>query len=66
VPFKGPLSDTIYQLIGGLRSAMGYCGVKNIKQLKTKAKFVKITFAGLKESHPHDVIITKEAPNYHS
>jgi IMP dehydrogenase len=66
VPFKGPLSDTIYQLIGGLRAAMGYCGVKNIKQLKTKSKFVKITFAGLKESHPHDVIITKEAPNYHT
>ena len=66
VPFKGPLSDTTYQLIGGLRAAMGYCGVKNITQLKTKAKFIKITLAGLKESHPHDVIITKEAPNYHS
>ena len=66
VPFKGPLSDTIYQLIGGLRAAMGYCGVKNIKQLKTKSKFVKITLAGMKESHPHDVIITKEAPNYHT
>lgn len=66
VPFKGPLSDTIYQLVGGLRAAMGYCGVKNIKELKTKSRFVKITLAGLKESHPHDVIITKEAPNYHS
>jgi IMP dehydrogenase len=66
VPFKGPLSDTVYQLIGGLRAAMGYCGVKNIKGLKTKSKFIKITMAGLKESHPHDVIITKEAPNYHS
>ena len=66
VPFKGPLADTIYQLIGGLRAAMGYCGVKNIKQLKTKSKFVKITLAGLKESHPHDVMITKEAPNYHT
>ncbi len=66
VPYKGPLSDTIYQLIGGLRAAMGYCGVKNITDLKSKAKFVKITLAGLKESHPHDVIITKEAPNYHS
>lgn len=64
VPFKGPLSDTIYQLVGGLRAAMGYCGVKNIAQLRTKAKFVKVTHAGLKESHPHDVIITKEAPNY--
>ena len=66
VPFKGPISDTIYQLIGGLRSAMGYCGVKNIQGLKTRSKFIKITLAGLKESHPHDVIITKEAPNYHS
>lgn len=66
VPFKGPLADTTYQLMGGLRAAMGYCGVKNIKELKTKSKFIKITLAGLKESHPHDVIITKEAPNYHS
>lgn len=66
VPFKGPLADTTYQLIGGLRAAMGYCGVRNINQLKTKSKFIKITLAGLKESHPHDVIITKEAPNYHS
>ena len=66
VPYKGPLSDTVYQLVGGLRAAMGYCGVKNIEQLKTNAKFVKITSAGLKESHPHDVILTKEAPNYHS
>lgn len=66
VPFKGPLADTIYQLIGGLRAAMGYCGVKNIQELKTKAKFIKVTMAGLKESHPHDVILTKEAPNYHS
>jgi IMP dehydrogenase len=65
VPFKGYLADTIYQLIGGLRAAMGYCGVKNINELKTKSKFIKITLAGLKESHPHDVIITKEAPNYH-
>jgi len=65
VPFKGPLSDTIYQLIGGLRASMGYCGVKNINELKTKVKFIKITAAGLRESHPHDVIITKEAPNYH-
>ncbi len=64
VPYKGPLSETIYQMIGGLRAAMGYCGVKNIKELQTKTKFVKMTEAGLKESHPHDVIITKEAPNY--
>jgi IMP dehydrogenase len=66
VPYKGVLADTVLQLNGGLRAAMGYCGVKNIHQLKTKTKFVKITLAGLKESHPHDVIITKEAPNYHS
>ena len=64
VPYKGPLENTIYQLVGGLRSAMGYCGVKNIKSLRNNTKFVKITPAGLKESHPHDVIITKESPNY--
>ncbi|MBT8378227.1 MAG: IMP dehydrogenase [Ignavibacteria bacterium] len=64
VPYKGPLGDTVYQLIGGLRSAMGYCGAKNIKQLRNKSKFVKITHAGMKENHPHDVIITKESPNY--
>jgi len=63
-PFKGPLSDTIYQMLGGLRSAMGYCGVKNIDELKTKSKFIKVTEAGLRESHPHDIIITKESPNY--
>ena len=66
VPYKGPLEDTIYQLLGGLRAAMGYCGTKNIKDLCNKSKFIKITSAGLKESHPHDVIITKESPNYHS
>jgi IMP dehydrogenase len=64
VPYKGPLSDTIYQIIGGLRAAMGYCGSKDIQTLKKKGKFIKITLAGLKESHPHDVIITQEAPNY--
>lgn len=66
VPYKGPLADTVYQFTGGLRAAMGYCGVKDIQQLKTKTSFIKITAAGLRESHPHDVIITKEAPNYHS
>jgi IMP dehydrogenase len=66
VPYKGSLAETILQLTGGLRAAMGYCGVKNIQQLKTKTNFIKITLAGLKESHPHDVILTKEAPNYHS
>ncbi len=66
VPYKGPLSDTVYQFIGGLRAAMGYCGVKTIEELKSKTKFVKITGAGLRESHPHDVLITEESPNYHS
>jgi len=64
VPYKGPLENSIYQLVGGLRAAMGYCGVRNINELRKNAKFVKITSAGLKEGHPHDVIITKEAPNY--
>ena len=66
VPFKGALKDTVYQMCGGLRSGMGYCGTPTIKELKENGKFVRITNAGLKESHPHDVIITKEAPNYNS
>ncbi|WP_243356864.1 IMP dehydrogenase [Bacillus litorisediminis] len=66
VPYKGPLSDTIFQLIGGIRSGMGYCGTKNLEELREKTKFVKITGAGLRESHPHNVQITKEAPNYSS
>ncbi len=64
VPFKGPLADTVYQLVGGLRSGMGYCGVATIADLQEKTKFVRITAAGLRESHPHNVVITKEAPNY--
>ncbi len=64
VPYKGPLADTVYQLIGGLRSGMGYCGCADIPTLKTNTKFVRITGAGLRESHPHDINITKEAPNY--
>ena len=64
VPYKGAVSDTIYQMMGGLRSGMGYCGVPTIQDLRTKTKFVRITGAGLKESHPHDIYITKEAPNY--
>jgi IMP dehydrogenase len=64
VPYKGSLSETIYQLTGGLRAGMGYCGTPTIEDLQTKSKFIKITSAGLKESHPHDVTITKEAPNY--
>jgi IMP dehydrogenase len=65
VPYKGPLSDTVFQMIGGLRSAMGYCGASNILEMKTKTKFLKMSEAGLRESHPHDISITKEAPNYH-
>jgi IMP dehydrogenase len=64
VPYKGPLADTVYQLVGGIRSGMHYCGARNIKELQQKATFVRITNAGLKESHVHDVVITKEAPNY--
>ena len=64
VPYKGMLSDTVFQLIGGIRSGMGYCGCKTIPELQKNAKFVKITGAGLKESHPHDISITKESPNY--
>jgi len=64
VPYRGPLADTIHQLVGGLRAGMGYCGAANIEEMRKKARFVKITSAGLKESHVHDVIITKEAPNY--
>lgn len=64
VPYKGHVSDTVFQLVGGLRSGMGYCGCENIGELQTKAQFVRITGAGLKESHPHDIYITKEAPNY--
>jgi IMP dehydrogenase len=64
VPYKGHLHDVVYQMIGGLRSAMGYCGVRNIEEMKLKTKFILMTNAGLRESHPHDVIITKEAPNY--
>ena len=64
VPYKGPVADTIYQLMGGLRSGMGYCGCGTVAQLKENGKFVRITAAGLRESHPHDINITKEAPNY--
>jgi IMP dehydrogenase len=66
VPYKGPLADTVFQFIGGLRAAMGYCGAKDINALKNDARFVKISNAGLRESHPHDVIIMKESPNYQS
>jgi IMP dehydrogenase len=65
VPFKGALSDTTYQMMGGLRAAMGYCGCRTLQELSAKAQFVRMTDAGLRESHPHDISITKEAPNYH-
>lgn len=64
IPYKGPLTDTIYQLVGGIRSGMGYCGTANLEELRENAQFIKMTGAGLRESHPHDVQITKEAPNY--
>ena len=64
VPYKGYVAETIFQLIGGLKAGMGYCGVRNIDEMKTNARFIRITNAGLTESHPHDITITKEAPNY--
>lgn len=64
VPYRGPLSDFVYQMVGGLRAGMGYCGTRNIEELRTKTSFVRVTAAGMTESHPHDVAITKEAPNY--
>ena len=64
VPFKGVLGDTIYQLVGGLRAGMGYAGAKDIEELRVKSRFIRISMASLTESHPHDITITKEAPNY--
>ena len=64
VPYKGPVADVIFQMVGGLRSGMGYCGVCDIQALRTETEFLTITSAGLRESHPHDVVITREAPNY--
>ena len=64
VPFKGPLEETVWQLMGGLRAGMGYVGARDLLSLREKARFVRITAAGLKESHVHDVVVTKEAPNY--
>lgn len=66
VPFKGPLSDFVYQLVGGLRAGMGYCGAKNIEELRTEARFIQVSPASVRESHPHDIAITQEAPNYSS
>jgi len=64
VPYKGKLGDAVFQMMGGLRASMGYCGARTIQEMKSKTRFIRITSAGLRESHPHDVIITKEAPNY--
>lgn len=66
VPYKGPMADTVFQLVGGLQSGMGYCGVADIEELRSTAQFVRITPGGLRESHPHDITITREAPNYHN
>lgn len=64
VPYRGPLSEIVYQLMGGLRASMGYCGQQTIESLRKNGRFVKITQASLIESHPHDISITKESPNY--
>jgi IMP dehydrogenase len=64
VPYKGRVSDSIFQLVGGLRAGLGYCGTRTLDELKERGRFMMVTAAGLRESHPHDVIITKEAPNY--
>ena len=64
VQYKGPLSAMVIQLVGGLRQAMGYCGNASIQEMKEHARFVRMTASGLREAHPHDVILTKEAPNY--
>ncbi|MGI6166141.1 MAG: IMP dehydrogenase, partial [Limnochordia bacterium] len=65
VPYKGTVGDTVFQLIGGLRAGMGYCGVGTVQELQEKARFIRISASTVKENHPHDVHITKEAPNYH-
>jgi len=64
VPFKGSVQEVMHQVMGGLRAGMGYCGAANLTELREKGRFVRITSAGVKESHPHDVMITREAPNY--
>ena len=64
VPYAGPIGDVVYQLVGGLRSGMGYAGTPSLDALRQRARFMKVTTAGREESHPHDVIITREAPNY--
>jgi len=64
IPYKGALADVVYQLVGGLRAGMGYCGCRTIEDLRQRARFIRITSAGLRESHVHDVIVTQESPNY--
>ena len=64
VPYRGPVQDVVFQMVGGLRQAMGYCGTPDLETLRTRARFTRVTMAGLIEGHPHDVAITKEAPNY--
>jgi IMP dehydrogenase len=64
VPFKGPLGDLVYQMVGGVRAGMGYCGCQTIDELKTQTRFLRISNASLRENHPHDILIIKEAPNY--
>ncbi len=64
VPFKGPLDAYVYQMVGGLRAGMGYCGTRTIDELRTKAKFIRVSPASVRESHPHDISITQESPNY--
>jgi IMP dehydrogenase len=64
VPYRGPLSDFVYQLVGGLRAGMGYCGTRDIPSLRKQARFCRVTGASMAESHPHDITITKESPNY--
>jgi IMP dehydrogenase len=66
VPYKGPLAEYVFQLVGGLRAGMGYCGTRTIEELRTKARFIQVTGASVQESHPHDIVITQEAPNYSS
>jgi len=66
VPYKGPLAPFVYQLVGGLRAGMGYCGTRNIEELRTRSRFIMVSAATVQESHPHDIAITQEAPNYSS
>jgi IMP dehydrogenase len=66
VPYKGPLAPFIHQLVGGLRAGMGYCGTRKIEELRTRARFIQVSGASVQESHPHDIAITQEAPNYSS